>query len=331
VTVTSTNPTKGAVARLIVLALVVVAAPIIVSLAIGQGARGALVSLAGICAAMATVGIGVRAGLIVALFMGFGSALVALASSSWPIAALAMAVVAFGFGLTAKRGWQTALAWIPSSLGFVAADAANLGSDLGTISVQLGVAFTIWGLVTVGILRLLPVDLPLPNAPAVSDSRALAYAALLAVTALITTSVAIAGDLGHPGGWLIMTPFIVLQPYVQEGWDRSLRRAGGTLLGFTMAYLGASVIAQSWLLYVVGTVSYAIAMYALLRQWDYVVYAAFLTLAIVILEGVGASVEVTAEYRLEATAGGVVLSLVAMALALPLYRRAARKYQLEEY
>jgi hypothetical protein len=67
------------------------------------------------------------------------------------------------------------------------------------------------------------------------------------------------------------------------------------------------------------------------RQWDYVVYAAFLTLAIVILEGVGASVEVTAEYRLEATAGGVVLSLVAMALALPLYRRAARKYQLEEY
>jgi Predicted membrane protein len=183
----------------------------------------------------------------------------------------------------------------------------------------------------VGILRLLPVDLPLPNAPAVSDSRALAYAALLAVTALITTSVAIAGDLGHPGGWLIMTPFIVLQPYVQEGWDRSLRRAGGTLLGFTMAYLGASVIAQSWLLYVVGTVSYAIAMYALLRQWDYVVYAAFLTLAIVILEGVGASVEVTAEYRLEATAGGVVLSLVAMALALPLYRRAARKYQLEEY
>jgi len=331
VTVTSTNPTKGAVARLIVLALVVIAVPIIISLAVGQGPRGALVSLAGICAAMATVGIGVRAGLVVALLVGLGSALVALASSSWPVAALAMAVVAFGFGLTAKRGWQTALAWIPSTLGFVAADAANLGADLRSISVQIAVAFTIWGLVTVGIVRVLPVDLPLPHAPAVSDSRALAYAVLLAFTALITTSITIAGDLGHPGGWLIMTPFIVLQPYVQKGWDRSLRRAGGTLVGFAMAYLGAIVITQSWVLYVVGIVSYAIAMYALLRQWDYAAYAAFLTLAIVILEGVGTSVEVTAEYRLEATAGGVLLSLAAMALALPLYKRAADKYQLKEY
>jgi len=322
---------RAGIASLVLVALVVVAVPVAVSIFVGQGARGALVSLAGICAAMATAGINARAGLVVALVVGAGGALVVLASSLWIVAALAMAAVGFGFGLTAQRGWQAALAWIPSTLGFVVADAGGSGGDITLTALEVGVAFTVWGLMTVAIVSVLARRMPLPSAPAVSGSRAVAYAALLAIAAFITTSIAVAVSLGQPGGWLIMTPFIVLQPYVQQGWDRSLRRAGGTVLGFAIAYIVASLISSDAVLYSVGIASYAIAMYALIRRWDYVVYAAFLTIAIVILEGASSSVEMTAEYRLEATAGGVGLALLLMALALPLYRSSARKYQLDEY
>lgn len=327
----ASGATRATIAALVLVALIVVSVPIGVSVALGQGASGALVSLAGICAAMATAGIGVRAGLIVAVLVGAAGALVALASSLWIVAAVAMAVVGFAFGMTARRGWQVALSSIPSTVGFVVSDAQGMGPGIGETAVYIAAAFTVWGLLTVGIVSLFARRIRMPVAEPVSDSRALAYASLLAVLAFVTTSIALAANLGHPGGWLIMTPFIVLQPYVQKSWDKSLRRASGTVLGFAMAYLSASYITSDGVLYAIGIVSFAVAMYAMVRHWDYVVYAAFLTLAIVILEGIGTSVEVTAEYRLEATAGGVALALGAMALALPLYKRAARRYQLDEY
>jgi len=42
------------------------------------------------------------------------------------------------------------------------------------------------------------------------------YASMLAVATAISTVIALLGGWGHTGGWLIMTPIIVIQPMLHD-------------------------------------------------------------------------------------------------------------------
>ena len=164
-----------------------------------------------------------------------------------------------------------------------------------------------------------------------SRSRATAFATLLTVTTVATTSIAVGWHWGHAGGWMVMTPFIVIEPYLQSGWHKSLGRAAGTVGGFAIAIGLSTVLGTSPLLAVAGVGFAAMAIIADVRHLDYGLYALFLTPAVVVLEGWGGNVEQTAVLRLEATLIGVGLALVAMAIARPMYRREARAHSLTNY
>ena len=128
-----------------------------------------------------------------------------------------------------------------------------------------------------------------------------------------------------------MTPFIVISPYVQDGWRKAINRAIGTVGGFAIASALAFVLGSGPALSVMGVAFAALTAVALVKQWHYAIYALCLTPAIVILESIGRPVEQTADNRLLATILGVGISLAVMAVAVPTYRRTAKEAGIDHY
>jgi hypothetical protein len=323
---TRMNPTRSkreirnAVARFFLLTFLAVAIPVPVMSALGFGSVGAFAGLAGLTAVVATLSIGLRAGLIAAVVLGLGAILLTLSSGFWWLAAVVMAVVALGLGISSRRGWQSGFLWVPISLGYVASDAAKELATYALPALILGVSFFFWGCAAAGMTHLIFRKAFLPKPAAVSGRALIGYTGTLAVAAFITQGAAVLWDLGHAGGWLVMTPFIVIQPHARDGWRKALFRAGGTLVGFAFVMGVASFVTATTILYAIAILAFTAAMYGMLRRWNYFVYAALLTPAIVILEGAGSSLTQTAEYRLEATLGGVGIALVAMVFLMGIGR-----------
>lgn len=61
--------------------------------------------------------------------------------------------------------------------------------------------------------------------------RSWAHGLMLAAATLVTTPIALANHWHTSGLWLILTPFLVLQPFVRESWKVALHRSLGTLAG----------------------------------------------------------------------------------------------------
>lgn len=305
---------RGALARVLLITLIAVIAPLPVMSVLGFASTGGFVGLAGLAAVVATLSIGVRGGLIAAVALGAGATLLTLSSGYWWLAAFVMAVFALGLGLSARRGWQSAFLWVPIALGFVASDAAKTLQGLEFAALVLGVSFLIWGAGVAGLAHLVFRRPIMPQSHGESPRVVAGYAFTITVVTFITQGAAVGLDLGHAGSWLVMTPLIVVQPHMRDGWRKALLRAGGTVVGFGIVMGVAAVVTTTSILYVIAILAFNAAMYVKLRSWNYFVYAALLTPAIVILEGTSSSLTQTAEYRLEATLGGVAISLIAMAL-----------------
>jgi hypothetical protein len=103
------------------------------------------------------------------------------------------------------------------------------------------------------------------------------------------------------------------------------------MVGFAIAAALAWLVDSPLVLTIAGFAFATVAIYAMVKKWHYALYATFLTPAIVLLESGGRSVTELADKRLEATLLAVGLSLVAMALAIPIYRAQARKLGLDKY
>jgi len=291
---------------------------------------GGLYSLGALAIVFISYARGFRAGLLSSLVVGAAAALAMTASSITVFGVMVMVLAALGQGIAARHGLQRITILVPITMAFVVSEPPTSG--------LLSTPFT-FGLVLAafGCLIALAVGLVNRGTPhaeqqtAMSTSRAAAYATLLAVTTLATTTIALTNGWGHAGGWLIMTPFIVIQPYVQDGWRKALARAAGTIVGFGIAAALASFIDSPLVLTVAGFAFATAAIYAMVKKWHYALYATFLTPAIVLLESGGRSVTELADKRLEATLIAVGLSLIAMALAIPIYRAQARKLGLDKY
>lgn len=70
-----------------------------------------------------------------------------------------------------------------------------------------------------------------PFAVAHGWRRSWAHGLMLAAATLVTTPIALAHHWHTSGLWLILTPFLVLQPFVRESWKVALHRSLGTLAG----------------------------------------------------------------------------------------------------
>ena len=286
------------------------------------GLTGAgVVGLAGLSAVIATAVLGWRVGALTGVLVTVGTVLADAAAGSWLAATIVMVLASMLYGFSAQRGWQRGVILAPIALAFVIAEPPTGGWSVDRP--LLMVAVTTAATVTFGVLvatLLSRGSAPKPEHP-VPPVRTRGFAIMLGVAAAITTPITVLAGWGHAGAWLIMTPLIVIQPSLSDAVGKSLRRAAGTVAGFIVAAGLAAVIPEGWVLYVIGAVFAGFALYAMGRSWDYSIFAAAVTVAVVLLEGVSTSVADTGRWRLIATLLGVGIAVALSAAMTPLYKR----------
>ncbi len=312
---------RVAIAKVLGLIFFAVATPVPLASAMGFGEAGSFIGLAGVGSVVAVLTVGLRVGLIVTLVAGLVASVLTLASVTWWSAAIVMSLAALSFGLTARKGWQGGLVTMMIALSFVSSEGATVVEPLSRAALVLGVGFVVWGAL-VSAVTFMFFRRPVFAAKPETWRTVLGYASMLVVVTFITQSVAIAWGLGHQGGWLVMTPFLVILPHIHDGFVKSLRRAAGTIVGFLIV-IGVSQVTNSpVILSALGAIAFTAALYAKLKNWSYFFFALFLTPGIVILEGLSSSITELAEYRLEATLGAIALSLAVMAITTVIGRTA---------
>lgn len=317
---------KGRVRIAIIVAVLtlILILPSLVLAPLGAPTAGSMIGLGGLGIAFITRATNRRVALLSAVALGVASLAAANADAHPIIGVLVLCVVAVGQGITARWGWNQAFIVLPITLAFVASESVltpPVDSAIPFAAGMTGYAL----LVALAVSALSQRTAPASITPTVSWERTIGYVALLVIATSITSIIALTGDWGHTGGWLIMTPFIVLEPYLGHGWRKALNRGVGTVVGLLIADGLAAVLGQGFQL---TTLGYAFALGAIIasvKKWQYAIYATLLTPAVVILESVGRPVDQTGYERVVATIIGVGVALGAMALASPVYRMRARQ------
>lgn len=311
----------------IVILVAALSAVIIVPSAIlsplGAATAGGMIGLGGLGIAFVALATDLRVSLITAAAFAVLALLAAEGTSLPVLGILALVAVAIGVGMSARWGWNRSFILAPITLAFIASESvvsAPVDSTLVFAGVVLVYGIVVALIVTGLRIRFLPPHKNSVYSVQQSWSRTIGYTVMLAVTAGITTTIALLNDWGHTGGWLIMTPFIVIQPYVRDGWHKAVNRALGTAAGLIVADGLARVIGQGPTLATIGYGFGILAIIAMVKHWHYAVYTTLLTPAVVILESIGRPVEETGYERVVATIIGVAVSLGAMAIAAPIYR-----------
>ena len=175
---------------------------------------------------------------------------------------------------------------------------------------------------------LLTLRVPIPKLPALPSLKIAAVSGLLiGLLVGVATWVVLDHHLGKGGGWLILTLFIVFQPFTPGTMLKAAHRAIGTLLGFFLLSLLLLVepnSAPAWAFALPGILAMTAAFMDKLKSdspyWEYVM---FLTLGVVLIEGSGSgqqhlveSIRHLSVLRLHYTIIGVVIGLIATALFL---------------
>lgn len=269
-------------------------------------------------------GTGWRTGLIISLpFALFAGLADWVAPNPW-LAATVLAIAAFLRGYAAKAGMHDALIMTVISLGFIVASPITSGTSIPSPLFVTLVAL-VAGLWATFVMFLLRRRLQVRNHTALDPSQVLSFSLVLAFLVGIATWFVVDLDLGHTGGWIILTIVVVFQPSWGDGFKKSAHRAVGTVLGFLIAIIVGWLLPNGSALYLVGTAFLMIAFILMLQGRPYWLYATVLTPAIVLLESAGSTVEEVAEERLGATLIGVGVTVLVMLALEPIARLRAGK------
>lgn len=325
-----TTTARALIVTTVILVLVAFVPGLLLSIAGLDEASGAGL-LGAFAAFLAALLGGWRVGLVLVVPLAVASALaVAVSDSPW-LAAVLMLVVAGARDWLATRGLHNALTSAVIAIGFLVADPPAQSTSLPDPAF-VGLVVAAAALYGAGVVALLSRRLPArPALPTVSGSRALVFAVSNGLLMAVATWVVVRLDLGHTGAWLLLTMVVVSQPYVQDGFDKALQRAGGTVLGFIAAMAVSALTSTTAILYLVGMGALMAGSVLYLKHRPYWMFAGCLTLAIVMLEGASSSVEVTADSRLIATLVGAGAALAMTAALQPYARRAAQRRGVDHY
>lgn len=315
--------------RPVVLTLVVVICLVLAE----QIARGLGIERAGglLCLAnLATLVIGIKLGWRQAL-LGIGSlallTIPAVLSQSDPAAGtVVMTITALGLGLSARWQLQPVYWLMVVSLCLLITNSPLASTATTSELARLVLAMLASGSLTTLLLsKLLPrqdgVDTPGAFAVAHSWRRALAYGLLLAATTLISTPIALQHHWHINGLWLILTPFLVLRPFVRDAWRVALHRSLGTLAGVALVIVLAPALPHSLPLQVPAIALAALTAAIAARQGHPALMVAALTATIVLFNSNATDLPQMADKRLQACAIGIAISLGVMALAHPIEQR----------
>ncbi|WP_407317454.1 FUSC family protein [Isoptericola halotolerans] len=266
-------------------------------------------------------------GLFAGARVGFAAALVtpaligiSLLLHDMPVVgALYMAAVAVAAGLAAVRGWHLMLSFagplaafaligdldVRLATGTVAAD-SSLTSGFVTVGVVLA-----GGLWTASLGQFVVRAFPVKPPKTVPRHTAGYYAAALGLLVGFATYVAMS-SLDADSWWMILTFFVVVQPYYVDSAGRIAARVAGPLAGALVAVLIVAVLqdmpAVITALAIVLTVA---AAWANMRL-PYWAFVAFLTPAVVLQTagGSGAIVDSIVERALYTIVGAAVAAVV---------------------
>ena len=293
-------------------------APAIVMGALGWKSAVSVAMLGGLVTFLAcTMGRGAQTGLIIAVPFSVMTALAVWSAPYALAAAVVLAAAAFLRGYGAKAGLHNALMGTVIALGFTVADPPNFDASIPS-AVLAGVVMLVTTLWVTLVVFLARKWVHPPKLQAMDTAEALWFSSILAIMVGVATWCVVEFDLGHGGGWIILTIVVVYQPTLGAGFKKAGARALGTLVGFLISIVVGLVVTSGPLLYVVGTVFMVAAMVVMIQGRPYWWFAAFLTPAIVLYESAGSTVSKVALERLEATLVGVAGTLLVMLILLPL-------------
>jgi hypothetical protein len=256
-------------------------------------------------------GTGWRTGLVITLPFALFAGLADWAAPNPWLAAVVLAAAAFLRGYAAKAGMHDALIMTVIALGFFVASPVPADTPIASPLYVALVALvaSLWATLVMFLLR---NRLHVRSHTGLDSGRVLGYSLVLALLVGVATWFVVDLDLGHTGGWIILTILVVFQPSLGDGFRKAAHRAAGTVLGFVIAVLVGAVVTNTGLLYLIGTIFLMIAFILMLQARPYWLYATVLTPAIILLESAGTTVDQVAEERLGATLIGVAVTVAVM-------------------
>lgn len=317
------SPLKRSLTVVVLLALMAV--PPLVTARLGAPELAGSSVLACVTGLLAAVLVPLRIAGITAALLAVGTAAAVPVSDVPWLAGLLMAGCGVAMGFAAKAGAVAAVTLAPITVAFMLSDPPARSALAVGLCVLGSAAFG------VGLGALVHRRLPERGLTPMSTERAAAYGATLALLAGAAGYFVSALSPGHAGAWVLLTLFVVIQPYLQDGWRKSIERAAGTVLGFAIAMVVGLLTDLEAVIFAVGLVAMIVGTWLRIKNHPYWEYTAALTVGVVMSEGASTSVISTAEQRLLATVIGVGASLLAMAVLEPVYKRGAEQAGLDRY
>jgi len=272
------------------------------------------------------VRLGWRQALLAASALTLLSIPAALSQSDPAGATLLMALTAFALGVSAR--WQSQpLYWlVVVSVCLLITNSPLPESPAASELIRLAAAVLASGGFTILLQGCLvprePGSAALPLfSVAHSWRRSAAYGLLLASTTLVSTPIALQHHWGIAGLWLILTPFLVLRPFVRDAWKVALHRILGTVAGVLLVMVLAALLPQALPLQVPAIAAGVITVMVVVRRGHPALMLMALTVTIVLLNSNHADLMLMADRRLQACGLGIGLALGVMAIAHPIEKR----------
>jgi uncharacterized membrane protein YccC len=210
--------------------------------------------------------------------------------------ALFMAAIGGAVGLSSVRGWHGVGAYAGPQTSFALIGAPTVALASGTVAADSsGAATTMMGAyVAAGGLWIAFVgwlarhEIPPHEPKTVPADAARYFAVALAVLVGIGAFVALQWATVPNAWWLVLTLFVVIQPFYAATLQRSASRVLGTVLGAVFAAIVATLLeGLPVVVSIVTLVLTAVAAWAYVHR-PYWVYATFLTPAVVLQTSGGA-------------------------------------------
>jgi len=281
-----------------------------------------VLSLASLAALVATVRVGWRQALGGSVALAVVSIPAVLSQGNTPAAMALMAVTAMLLGLASRWQQQPGYWFLVVSLCMlITGTPLPQPATAGLLLVSCGLTTLVQG----WFMTLVPAERQPVNTVQHNWMRSLAYGALLAVTALLTTPIALAHHWHTTGLWLILTPFLVLRPYVKDGWRPTLHRALGTTAGVLLVHLLALAIPPTLPLQIPAIVLGIATGLVAMRHGHPALLLLLLTATIVLFNSQDGTLLLMADKRLQANAIGIGIAIGVMALADPAERSLLRR------
>jgi hypothetical protein len=274
------------------------------------------------CLVASLVG-GWRLGVMVSLPLALASGLaLGLADNPWSASVL-MLLVAGGAGLTAHRGYAQGVTLSVITVAFVLAQPPTGAHATSAEAAQGAVIMLVSGLFAAGVGALVTRKGPVLKPEPYGWGRTVNYAVVLGLLVGVATWFVVDLQLEHSGAWLLMTILVVVQPSLRDGFRTSLERAVGTIVGVVIALVIGLIALPTSLVYILSVGFLTIALITKTQSKPYWEFAALLTPAVVLLQGVKDSITSSAQERLFATLIGAGAALAVMGCEVVILRSRA--------